>query len=168
MESEIINRVEAAGLTEIRLEELRLEGERAVLDIQPFLFQGQLLREKEFRETVKGHDWSVYRNKYVAITCSADAIVPTWAYMLIALAIHPFARSFVFGDAGQLETALFLEALGRTDISRYQNAKVVIKGCGKVPVPESAYVEITRLLAPVAQSIMYGEACSTVPLFKRK
>lgn len=168
MEGEIVNRVANAGLTEINLEDLRPAGERVILDLKPFLFQGLVLKEKDFRQAVKDHDWSQYKNKYVAILCSADAIVPTWAYMLVAIELSPVAASFVFGDLSNLETTLFINALRSIDTENYRNAKVVIKGCGNIPIPESAYVEITRLLSPVAQSIMYGEPCSTVPLLKKK
>jgi len=138
-----------------------------LLDIKDKLFQGLILKEKDFREFVKGEDWSRYQNKFTAITCSADAIVPTWAYMLLTTALVPYASFIVFGNLETMETVLFEKALAHLDITKYKDQRVVIKGCSQVPVPVSAYVEITRILRPVAQSIMYGEPCSTVPLYKK-
>ena len=167
MEKEIINRVDQSGLTEINLEDFYPKGERVLLDIKEHLFQGLILKEKDFREFVKKEDWSKYTNKFVAITCSADAIVPTWAYMLLSASIQPFAKNIVFGDLKTLETVLFTQALSKISPEDFRDKKAVIKGCGNLPVPESAYVELTRILTPVAKSIMYGEPCSTVPVMKR-
>lgn len=164
---EIINKVAQSGIITIDLEKLYPPGERVLLDIKEQLFQGLILREKDFRDFIKTHDWSQYTNKYVAVTCSADAIVPTWAYMLLAIHVEPFAKKTVFGNLETLETILYHELLKNMNISEYANARVVIKGCGKLPVPIAAYVEITSLLAPVAKSIMYGEPCSTVPVYKK-
>jgi len=168
MEKEIVNRVEQSGLTEINLEDYYPKGERVLIDVKENLFQGLILKEKDFREFVKNEDWKKYQDKFVAITCSADAIVPTWAYMLIATSLQPFAKKFVFGDLKTLETLLFTEALSKINSEDFKEKRVVIKGCGEIPVPESAYVELTRILTPVAKSIMYGEPCSTVPVMKRK
>ncbi len=168
MEKEIINRVDQSGLTEINLEDFYPKGERALIDVKENLFQGLILKEKDFREFVKNENWAQYKDKFVAITCSADAIVPTWAYMLIASALQPFAKKFVFGDLKTLETVLFHEALSGIEPEQYRGKKLIVKGCGNVPVPESAYVEFTRILTPVAKSIMFGEACSTVPIYKQK
>jgi len=167
MEKEIINRVDQSGLTEINLEEFYPKGERVLIDVKENLFQGLILKEKDFREFVKNENWKKYVGKFVAITCSADAIVPTWAYMLIAAALQPFAQKFVFGDLKTLETILFNETLSKINPEDFRDKKLIVKGCGNVPVPESAYVEITRIFTPVAKSIMYGEACSTVPVMKR-
>ncbi len=167
MEEKIDNRVSGSGLIEINLEEYYPQGERAVFDMKEHLFQGLVLKEKDFREFVKNEAWNKYKDKYVAILCSADAIVPTWAYMLVAIALGPFAKGFVFGDLRTLETSLFIIAIGKMDPEKYRDKKVVVKGCGDVPVPESAYVELTRVLSPVVQSLMFGEPCSTVPLMKR-
>lgn len=167
MEKEIVNRVEQSGLTEINLEDYYLKGERVLIDVKENLFQELILKEKDFREFVKNEDWKKYKDKFVAITCSADAIVPTWAYMLIATALQPFAKKFVFGDLKTLETILFNEALSKINQEDFKDKRVVIKGCGEIPVPESAYVELTRILTPVAKSIMYGEPCSTVPVMKK-
>lgn len=168
MEGEIINRVANSGLVEIDLEQFYPQGKRSQLDMKQFLYQGLILKEKDFRDSVKNYNWEQFKDQYVAVFCSADAIVPTWAYMLVAVSLQPVAKRFVFGDPQLLETTLFMERLSTLDTEKYREAKVIIKGCGRLPVPESAYVEITRLLTPVAQSIMYGEACSTVPLMKKK
>ena len=165
--TEIINRVANSPLLTFDLEEYYSPGERVVYDIKDNLFQEMILREKEFRAFVREHDWSQYQDQYVALTCSVDAIVPTWAYMLLATQLEPYAKRVVFGSLETLESVLFQEALSRIDPAGFQDAKVVIKGCGNVPVPAFAYVEITRLLRPYAASIMYGEPCSTVPLYKR-
>lgn len=163
----IINRVAQSTLVSIDLEEYYPEGQRVLVDIKEVLFQGLLLREKEFRQWVKEHDWSQYAAKHVAITCTADAIVPVWAYMLIASVLEPHTSSFVFGDLDALEDYLFREALAPLQGADYQDAKVVVKGCSHKPVPVSAYVEITRKLRPYVASLMYGEPCSTVPLYKK-
>lgn len=164
---EIINKVELSGIITIDLENFYAPGERVLFDIKDLLFQGLILREKDFREFVKNEDWSKYKDKYVALTCSADAIVPTWAYMLLTTQLEPFVKKVVFGNLETLETILYNEALSKLNINDYKNARIVIKGCGNLPVPKAAYVEIARLLRPVAKSIMYGEACSTVPLYKQ-
>lgn len=165
--NEIVNRVATSSLKVFDLEEVYVPGERVVLDIKDQLFQGMILKEKTFREFIRAHEWSQYEGKFVAITCSEDAIVPTWAYMLLATALEPFARLVVFGTLVELETKIFYDALSRIDWQQYRDAKVVIKGCSKVPVPIAAYVEATRLMKPFASSIMFGEPCSTVPVFKK-
>jgi hypothetical protein len=167
MENEIINKVSQSGLITIDLEEYYLPGERVVFDIKNLLYEGLILREKDFREYIKNKDWSEYQDKYVSLICSADAIVPTWAYMLIAMHLEPYAKKVVFGDLETLETILYNETLGKINPDDYKDARIVVKGCGKLPVPKSAYVEIMRILRPVAKSIMYGEPCSTVPLYKK-
>lgn len=166
--NEIINRVAQSSLVTIDLEEFYVEGERVVLDIAPVLYMGMVLREKEFRQWVKEHDWQQYQGKLVAIQCSQDAIVPTWAYMLMATRLQGNAKMFVFGSQEELETVVYQQALARQlDPAAYQDARLVIKGCSKKPVPVSAYVELARLLTPFASSIMYGEPCSTVPIYKK-
>lgn len=164
---EITNKVASSGLVTIDLEELYPKGERALLDIKDQLFQGLILREKDFREYIKTTDWTSFKDKYVAIVCSADAIIPTWAFMLLASVLEPYAKKVVYGNLEQLETILYQEKLSKLDINQYKDAKIVVKGCGDLPVPKAAYVEIMRLLRPVAKSIMYGEPCSTVPLYKQ-
>jgi hypothetical protein len=168
MEEEITNRVSNSQLTTFDLEELYSPGERVLFDVKPLLFQELVLKEKDFRDFVKAHDWSQYQNKYVAITCSADAIVPTWAYMLLTTLLQPVATQVVFGSLQDLESVLFKQALDKVDWEKFNKAKVVIKGCSKVNVPVSAYVEATNKLRPIASSIMFGEPCSTVPIFKKK
>lgn len=164
----IINRVANSPLVTFDLEEFYHPGERLLLDIAGQLYEGLILREKDFRAWVKETDWSVYKDKNVAVWCSVDAIIPTWAYMLITTRISPFAHTVVFGTLEDLEKAIYQNAISSVDPEKFRDKKVVIKGCGKYQVPESAYVEITRLLTPVASSIMYGEACSTVPLYKKR
>lgn len=163
----IINRVANSPLVTFDLEEFYHPGERILLDIADQLYEGLILREKDFRAWVKDTDWSVYQGKNVAVWCSVDAIIPTWAYMLLTTRISPFAHTVVFGTLEDLEKAIYQDALNSVDIEKFRDKKIVIKGCGKYEVPDSAYVEITRLLTPVASSIMYGEACSTVPLYKK-
>lgn len=167
MEGEIINRVASSPIVSIDLEDYYHAGERVVYDIADNLFQGMILREKDFREFIKSHDWNQYRDKNVTLVCSADAIVPTWAYMLLATKFEGIANLVVMGSLETLEYALFNQALSKIDLESVENRPVVVKGCGELPIPESAYVEITRLLKPRVKSLMYGEPCSTVPLFKK-
>lgn len=164
---EITNRVATSGIISLDLEDLYDRGERVLFDIKDNLFQGMILREKDFREFLKSNDWSVYQGKNVAIICSEDAIVPTWAYMLLAIHLEPYANKVVFGDLDQLEDKLFSDAIQKINPEEYRGKRVVVKGCSKFPVPISAYVDITTLLKPVAQSLMFGEPCSTVPLYKK-
>lgn len=169
MEEElIINKVINSGLITFDLEDLYDKGERIIYDLKDNLFMGMILKEKDFREFLKSHDWSQYAGKNVAITCSEDAIIPTWAYMLLTIKLQPVANSVVFGTLEELENKLFFDALQKVNPEEYRGARVVVKGCSKVPVPTAAYVEITRLLQPVVQSLMFGEPCSTVPLYKKK
>lgn len=168
MAEEIINKVANSGLITIDLEEYYPKGERVVFDIKPLLFQELILREKDFREYIKNNDWSVYQNKFVSVICSADAIVPTWAYMLISIALEPYAKKVVFGNLETLETVLFNEVLTKIDYESYKDQRIVIKGCSNLPVTTHAYVELANKLRPFAKSIMYGEPCSTVPLYKAK
>lgn len=167
MAEEIINRVAKSGLVTINLEEFYPEGERVLYDIKNNLWQGIALKEKDFREFVKENDWSVYNKKYVALTCSEDAIVPTWAYMLLTTKISPYAKRVVFGDLKTLEDLLFEEALAKINPIEYEDARIVIKGCSGKAVPPSAYIKLTELLMPYAKIMMYGEPCSTVPLYKK-
>lgn len=166
-EDTIINRVAESGLVSIDLEDFYPEGERVLFDIKDWLFQGLLLKEKDFREHVKTHDWEQYRGKNVAIICSEDAITPTWAYMLLQTKLEPVARMSVFGGLDVLENTLWQQALAAIDLKSLEGAKIVVKGCSKYPVPVFAYTEFTRLVRPLAASIMFGEPCSTVPLYKK-
>jgi Protein of unknown function (DUF2480) len=167
MENGIVNRVSTSSLITLDLEEFYVAGERVVFDIKDLLFQEMVLKEKDFREFIKGHDWKQYSGKLIAITCSADAVVPTWAFMLLSVALQPFAKKVFFGNLVELESNLFSEALSVVDWNQYRDAKVVIKGCSKIEVPVSAFVEATNRLRPLAVSIMFGEPCSTVPLYKK-
>lgn len=165
---QIINKVALSGLISLDLEEYYHPGERVVYDLKDNLFMGLVLKEKDFREFLKGHDWSQYAGKNVAITCSEDAIIPTWAYMLLTLHLRPYAHSVVFGELKDLEEKLFFDAIRSINPEDYRDARVVVKGCSKHPVPTAAYVEITQRLQPFVKSLMFGEPCSTVPLFKKK
>ncbi|MBC7417221.1 MAG: DUF2480 family protein [Pedobacter sp.] len=168
IQENIINKVANSGLITLNLEDFYHKGERVVYDIKDNLFQGLMLKEKDFRAFIKTHNWDQYEGKNISIICSADAIIPTWAYMLLANRLKPYANEVVFADLEGLETVLFTKALAKIDVSKYANERLVIKGCGDIHIPVSAYVEITNLLTPVVKSIMFGEACSTVPVYKRK
>jgi len=168
IQENFVNKVAASGLITLNLEEYYHPGERVVYDIKENLFHGLMLREKDFREFIKTNDWSAYTGKNVAIICSADAIVPTWAYMLLANKMKPYANEVVFGSLETLESVLFTKALAKINIDSFAGERVVIKGCADIDVTVAAYVEITNLLTPVVKSIMYGEPCSTVPIYKRK
>ena len=167
MENEIINRVAGSSLVTLDLEELSPRGEIAEIDLKDLLYQGLILREKDLRDFIKAHDWQLYQEKNVAIYCSKDAVIPTWAYMLIGIALGSVAAKVVYGDRSTLIESLFQDALSKVDWEKYRDAKIVIKGCSNVHVPESAYVEAASRLQPIASSIMYGEPCSTVPLYKK-
>lgn len=164
----IVNKVANSGIITFNLEDYYHDGERIVYDIKDNLFQGLALREKDFRAFVKEKDWSIYKDKNVAITCSVDAIVPTWAYMLLTSVLEPICNKVIFGSLDQLEQVLYLDAFSKIDWTEYENARVVIKGCGDKPVPVFAYAELTRLLKPYVRTLMYGEPCSTVPIYKKK
>ncbi len=165
---EIVNRVTASALVTFDLEEFYVPGERVMVDIKDQLYQGLVLREKDFRNFVREHDWSQYEGKFVAVTCSADAIIPNWAYMLVGVSLQPVARKFIFGSLADLEIRIFLDQLSGVDWEKFNDVKVVVKGCSKVDVPPAVYVEAVAKLRPYAASIMFGEPCSTVPLYKKK
>ena len=168
IQENIVNKVAQSGLVTLDPAAFYPEGERVVYDIKDNLFRGLILREKDFREFVKAHDWSQYDGKNVAVTCTADAIVPAWAYMLLANRLAPYAREVVFGNEEVLETVLFVKNIANMDVEQYRDQRLVIKGCGDIDVPVSAYVELTRKLTPVVKSLMFGEPCSTVPIYKKK
>lgn len=168
MADEIINRVANSKLITFDLEDHYPEGDRVFLDISAWLFEGIVLREKEFRNYVKNHDWSVYNNTYLAVGCTSEAIVPAWAYMLVSLHAAKYAKKVVFGDLTTLETILFTEIIDTLDLSEYQDKPVIIKGCTHKPIPQNAYLLLAQKLQKTARSIMYGEACSSVPLYKKK
>lgn len=161
---EIINRVAQSPLITFKIEEYYPTEKRLILDIKDKLFQGLLLREKDFRAFIKEHDWTQYQNQYVAITCSADAIVPVWAYMLIATKLSGIAKDFVFGSLEELDNYVLNKALDSIDFNQFEGKPVVIKGCSNQPIPISVYVEVTKRLKGIAKKISYGEPCSTVPL----
>lgn len=168
MQEEIINRVANSKLVTFDLEDLYPEGTRVHFDISKWLLEGIVLREKEFRAFVKEHDWTQYTNCYVALNCTTDAIIPGWAYMLLSLQLTPYARKVSVGSLEVLETILFSEIIKDLDLSELKDKPVIIKGCAHKPIPENAFVLLAQKLQPVAKSILYGEACSSVPLFKRK
>ena len=168
MEKEIINRVSNSKLMTFDLEEIYPEGKRVVFDIKDWLFQEIILKEKDFRESVNTHNWSQYKNCFVAVSCSADAIIPSWAFMLIASELTPFANKVVIGDLELLETVIYEELISFLDLKDLADKPVIIKGCANKPIPNSAYAFLIAKLQPIAKSIMFGEACSTVPLYKSK
>lgn len=164
---EIINRVAQSKLVTFNLEDYYPEGRRVLLDIKDWLLEGIVLREKEFRHFVAGHNWEQYQDTYVALTCSTDAIIPGWAYMLVVTKLGPYAKETIIGDLEQLETSIYRSIITKLDVSEFMGRPVIIKGCTKKPVPPNAYLWATAKLQTVASSIMYGEACSSVPLFKK-
>ena len=168
MSEKIINRVANSKLKTFDLEEIYPEGKRVLFDVKDWLFQELILKEKDFRTSVKNHDWSQYKNSFVAITCSVEAIIPSWAFMLVASEVIPFANKVVIGDLELLETTIYQELIGFLDFKDYVDSPVIIKGCANKPIPNSAYAFLIEKLQPIAKSIMFGEACSTVPLYKSK
>lgn len=165
---EIINKVSQSGLVTIDLEDLYVPGERMLFDMKDWLFEELILKEINFREKLKEHDWTKYEGRFIAFTCSVDAVVPTWAFMLVVTHLKPVAKKISFGNLQKLEEEIFDEAISKLNIAEFLDKKVVIKGCSKIEVPVSAYVNLTAMLRPVVKSIMYGEPCSTVPVFKKK
>ena len=168
MEDIITNKVAESALITIDLEEYYPKGEPAVFDLKDHLFMGLILKEKDFRAVLQSYDWEQFRDKNVAITCSADAIIPVWAYMLVASYLNPVAKEVVFAEEKDIVQTLLLKNISQIKGEEYTDKRVVVKGCGDVSVPEAAYVEVTNKLRPFVKSIMYGEACSTVPVYKRK
>jgi hypothetical protein len=164
-----VNKVAESGILTIDLADYLPKGENiAVFDLKPFLFREMIVKEKDFRASLLAHDWTQYENKHVAITCSADAIIPMWAYMLVSSYLQPVVLSVYFGTEQELRKHLTISKLSGIDPQEYQDKRVVIKGCGDTSIPETAYVTITGLLCPYVKSLMYGEPCSTVPIYKRK
>jgi hypothetical protein len=164
----ILNRVAQSRLITFDLEDYYPPGKRIILDIKNWLFEGFILREKDFRASTENHDWEQYQDAYVALTCSTEAIVPGWAFMLVASKLKPFAKKIIQGSLLELESAIYQSILENLDLSDYKDKPVIIKGCSKKPVPPNAYILITERLQPLVKSLMYGEACSSVPLYKRK
>lgn len=163
---EIVNKVENSSLVQIDLATFYPKGKRTTFDIKPWLFQDLILKEKDFREHVKNHNWEQYQDQYVSIMCSSDVIIPSWAFLLIALALESFAKKSVYGNQETLETVIFEEVFASHDFTQYQDAKVIIKGCGNLPIPQQAYINFISQLKPYTNSIMFGEPCSAVPLYK--
>ncbi len=168
MADEIINRVANSKLVTLDLEDFYPEGKRVVFDIKDWLFEGFVLREKDFRNHVSEFNWNQYQDAYVALTCSTDAIIPGWAYMLLTVHLEPYAKKVVIGDLETLETSVYQDIINDINIEEYKDKPIIIKGCSNKPVPQNAYILLTNKLKPIAKSIMYGEACSSVPLYKNK
>ncbi len=168
MAEEIVNRVAQSQLITLDPQDYYPPGERKNLDIAPWLYEGVILREKDFRQAVKEHDWSQYEGAFVSVSCTADAIIPQWAYMLLGSALAPYAKRVIYGSPEVLESLLMEESLQKEDWSPYQDKRIILKGCGNLPIPPQAYLKMVSLLQPLAKSIMFGEACSTVPIYKQK
>ncbi len=168
MEETFVNKVAESGLITFDLEEYYPKGEIKIFDLKDFLFMGLILKEKDYRAALQSTDWEVYKDKYVAILCSADAIIPMWANMLAASYLQPITKDVVFGDEKKLVETILIKKISEVKGEEYTDKRVVVKGCGDVAIPESAYVEITNKLRPFVKSIMYGEPCSTVPIYKKK
>jgi hypothetical protein len=167
MNETFVNKVAESGIITINLEDYYPNDEVLVFDMKDYLFMGLILKEKDFRETLKTLDTSIYDNKIVALTCSADAVIPMWAYMLVASLLQPIAKEIIYGNELAVKENILLRSINALSINNYVDARVVIKGCGDLPIAEAAYVAITNKLRPVAKSIMYGEPCSTVPVYKK-
>lgn len=163
----LVNRVASSSLITINLEDFYPQEEVRSFDLADYLFKGLILKEKDFRADLNSHNWSQYKDKYLCVFCSTDAIIPVWAYMLVATYAEPFALNLHYGNQQDFLNAFFHDRLQSFDVQTFRDKKVVIKGCSNKPVPTSAYFELTKLLRPIVQSIMYGEPCSTVPIYKK-
>lgn len=167
MSEEIINRVANSKLIIIDLEDYYPKGERILFDIKDWLLEGLVLREKDFRQQAIEHNWQLYKNCYVALTCSTEAIIPAWAYMLLSTYLEPYATKTIIGDLTVLETSIFQQIIAELDVTQFKDKPIIIKGCSNKPIPDNAYIQLTTKLKPIVKSIMYGEACSSVPLYKK-
>ncbi len=167
MSEPFINKVAESGIITLNLEDYYPKEAIKLFDMKDYLFMGLILKEKDFREALKEMDLSVYNNKIVALTCSADAVIPIWAYMLVASALQPVAKEIIFGNEADAVKNILVKNIASIPVQEFADKRIVIKGCGELPVTESAYIEITKLLRPMAKAIMYGEPCSTVPVFKK-
>jgi hypothetical protein len=163
----IVNKVAESGILTLDLAQYIHKDDIAVFDLKPFLFREMILREKDYRAALPAYDWEQYQGKHVAVTCSVEAIVPVWAYMLAAAYLQPVAASLYYGTADELEKVLIQQRIHGIDVTEYTDKRVVIKGCGDTPIPDAAYLAVTERLRPVVKSLMYGEPCSTVPIYKR-
>lgn len=168
MSDPIINKVAESGLVTLDLEEYYPREEILVFDLKPLLFMELILKEKDFRQSLQQIDWTQYAGKTVAVTCSADAVIPVWAYMLVVSYLQPVAKDVILGDQESALRQTFLQNIQQIDLAALADKRIVVKGCGELPIGDYAYMEITKRLRPIAKSIMYGEPCSTVPVFKKK
>jgi hypothetical protein len=164
----LLNKVAASGLLTLDLEHYMPRKRMVTFDMKEHLFMGMILKEKDFREGLKSVDWQQYKDQYVAIICSVDAVIPVWAYMLLATYLQPVAADIFLGPEKEMQQYLFLQQIASVDLEAFRDQRVVVKGCGETPIPEYAYTAITKVLLPVAKSIMYGEPCSTVPVYKKR
>ena len=163
----IVNKVAESGIITLDLAQY-LPAPVAVFDLKPFLYMEMILKEKDYRAALLAHDWQQYTGQHVAVLCSVDAIVPVWAYMLAASYLQPIAASVYYGTAEELSKTLLQQSINHIPLGEYEDKRVVIKGCGDTPIPDSAYLAVTAHLRPVVKSLMYGEPCSTVPIYKKK
>ncbi len=168
MQTTFVNKVADSGIITLNLEDYYPKEQVIVFDMKDYLFMGLILKEKDFREVLKTFDTVPYSNKIVALTCSADAVIPMWAYMLVVSLLEPFAREIIFGTEAFAKETILLRNIELIENSDFSDSRIVIKGCGELPIGEAAYIAITQKLRPVAKSIMYGEPCSTVPVYKKK
>ena len=168
MSEQFVNKVAESGLITIDLEKYIPKGENIVFDLKEYLFMEMILKEKDFRTSLKETDWEKFSNKNVAIICSVDAIIPVWAYMLVVSYLQPVAKEIIMGNEQELAKKLFVRNIEAIDINEFTDKRIVIKGCGETPIADFAYMEITKRLLPVVKSIMYGEPCSTVPVYKKR
>lgn len=168
MSEPFVNKVAESGIITINLEDyFPAKDSIAVFDLKDYLFMGLILKEKDFREALKSLEVAPFANKIVALTCTADAVIPIWAYMLVASLLQPVAQRVEFGSIDEVAQKILLENISAADMAGYADQRIVVKGCGELPVKEAAYVEITKRLRPLAKSIMFGEPCSTVPVYKK-
>ena len=168
MSDQLINKVAESGLISLDLAQYIPNNEIVVFDIKPYLFMELILKEKDFRASLSSIDWTQFENKIVGIFCSTDSIIPMWANMLIVANLSPYAKSVYFGDEIKTRELVLLEEIQKLDATGFADQRVVVKGCGETPIGESAFIAITQKLRPVVKSIMYGEPCSTVPVYKKK
>ncbi len=165
--SELVNRIAQSPIVTFKLEDYFPQGKRVLIDIKEQLFMGMILREKDFRAWIKETDWTQYQDQHIAITCSADAIIQVWAYMLLEAQLQPYAKTVVFGTLEDLEVQLWKDALDQIDFSQFNDRPVVVKGCSSIDIPTAIYVEASKKLLPFVKKMSYGEPCSTVPIYKR-